>query len=260
MVAGLPVLETRALCKAFGGVVAVANVDLAVQEGQIHAVIGSNGAGKTTLLNLINGLIPPDGGEIRFRGEALARKRPSERAALGLGRTFQNLQILGNMTVLENVMVGRHLKSGSGLLAAALRLRRAQQEERAIEREALRYLEFMGLADRRDDPAGSLPFGQQRWLEIARALATEPSVLLLDEPAAGLNPTETDCLGGLIQIIRNRGITVVLVEHDMDLVMRVSDTVLVLNYGEVLAEGPPAEIQNNPAVVDAYLGSELDDA
>ncbi|HSB79909.1 MAG TPA: ABC transporter ATP-binding protein [Candidatus Methylomirabilis sp.] len=260
MVAGPPVLETRGLCKAFGGVVAVANVNLAVQEGQIHAVIGSNGAGKTTLLNLISGLTPPDGGEIRFRGEPLAGRRPSDRAALGVGRTFQNLQILGNMTVLENVMVGRHLKSGSGLMAAALRLRRAQQEERAIEREALRYLEFMGLADRRDDPAGSLPFGQQRWLEIARALATEPSLLLLDEPAAGLNPTETDCLGGLIQIIRNRGITVVLVEHDMDLVMRVSDTVLVLNYGEVLAEGPPAEIQNNPAVVDAYLGSELDDA
>ena len=260
MVAGLPVLETRGLCKAFGGVVAVANVNLAVQEGQIHAVIGSNGAGKTTLLNLINGLIPPDGGEIRFRGESLARLRPSARAARGLGRTFQNLQILGNMTVLENVMVGRHLKSGSGLLAAALRLRRAQQEERAIEREALRYLEFMGLADRRDDPAGSLPFGQQRWLEIARALATEPSLLLLDEPAAGLNPTETDCLGGLIQMIRTRGITVVLVEHDMDLVMRVSDTVLVLNYGEVLAQGPPDAIQNDPAVVDAYLGSELDDA
>jgi ABC-type branched-subunit amino acid transport system ATPase component len=260
MTPGPPVLETSGLCKAFGGVVAVANVNLAVQEGQIHAVIGSNGAGKTTLLNLINGLIPPDGGEIRFRGEALAQRRPSDRAALGLGRTFQNLQILGNMTVLENVMVGRHLKSHSGLMAAALRLRRAQQEERAIQREALRYLEFMGLADRRDDPAGSLPFGQQRWLEIARALATEPTLLLLDEPAAGLNPTETDCLGGLIQIIRNRGITVVLVEHDMDLVMRVSDTVLVLNYGEVLAEGPPAQIQNNPAVVDAYLGSELDDA
>lgn len=260
MVAGSPVLETRGLCKAFGGVVAVANVNLAVREGQIHAVIGSNGAGKTTLLNLISGLTPPDAGEIRFRGEPLAGRRPSDRAALGVARTFQNLQILGNMTVLENVMVGRHLKSNSGLMAAALRLRRAQQEERAIQREALRYLEFMGLAERRDDPAGSLPFGQQRWLEIARALATEPSLLLLDEPAAGLNPTETDCLGGLIQIIRNRGITVVLVEHDMDLVMRVSDTVLVLNYGEVLAEGPPAEIQNNLAVVDAYLGSELDDA
>lgn len=260
MVAGSPVLETRGLCKAFGGVVAVANVDLAVREGQIHAVIGSNGAGKTTLLNLISGLTAPDAGEIRFRGEPLDGKRPCDRAALGVARTFQNLQILGNMTVLENVMVGRHLKSGSGMLAAALRLRRAQQEERAIQREALRYLEFMGLVDRRDDPAGSLPFGQQRWLEIARALATEPSLLLLDEPAAGLNPTETDCLGGLIQIIRNRRITVVLVEHDMDLVMRVSDTVLVLNYGEVLAQGPPAEIQNNPAVVDAYLGSELDDA
>ena len=260
MAAGVPVLETRGLCKAFGGVVAVANVDLAVREGQIHAVIGSNGAGKTTLLNLISGLTAPDAGQIRFRGEPLDRKRPCDRAALGVGRTFQNLQILGNMTVLENVMVGRHLKSRTGLLAAALRLRRAWQEERAIERDALRYLEFMGLADRRDDPAGSLPFGQQRWLEIARALATEPSLLLLDEPAAGLNPTETDCLGGLIQMIRTRGITVVLVEHDMDLVMRVSDTVLVLNYGEVLAQGPPDAIQNDPAVVDAYLGSELDDA
>ncbi|MBI4735644.1 MAG: ABC transporter ATP-binding protein, partial [candidate division NC10 bacterium] len=183
-----------------------------------------------------------------------------DRAALGMARTFQNLQIFGNMTVLENVMVGRHLKSRCGMLTAALRLRRARDEEQAIEEAALRHLELLGMADRRDDPAGSLPFGQQRLLEIARALATEPSILLLDEPAAGLNQTETARLGDLIFTILDSGITVVLVEHHMDLVMRVSDTVLVLNYGEVLAQGSPAAIQSDSSVVDAYLGADLDDA
>jgi len=250
------VLETRGLCKAFGGVVAVANVDLAVREGQIHAVIGSNGAGKTTLLNLISGLSAPDAGQIRFRGEPLDRKRPCDRAALGVGRTFQNLQILGNMTVLENVMVGRHLKSRSGLLAAALRLRRAWQEERAIERDALRYLEFMGLADRRDDPAGSLPFGQQRWLEIARALATEPSLLLLDEPASGLDTVETERLKEMILALKEQGLTTLLVEHDMGLTMEVADEIAVLNYGRLIADGPPRAIQKNPEVIAAYLGTD----
>ncbi len=253
-------LDVQSIRKAFGGVVAVNNVDLAVQPGQIHAVIGPNGAGKTTMLNLISGLLPLDRGEIRFRGQRLNGKRPCDRAALGMARTFQNLQIFGNMTVLENVMVGRHLKSRCGMLTAALRLRRARKEEQAIEEEAVRHLNLLGLAERRDDPAGSLPFGQQRLLEIARALATEPTILLLDEPAAGLNETETAHLGDLIFTIRDRGITVVLVEHNMELVMRVSDTVLVLNYGEVLAQGTPASIQSNRAVIDAYLGADLDDA
>jgi ABC-type branched-subunit amino acid transport system ATPase component len=255
-----PLLETRGLRKAFGGVVAVANVDLEVQAGTIHAVIGPNGAGKTTILNLISGLLPADRGEVRFCGQRLNGMRPSERAALGLARTFQNLQIFGNMTVLENVMMGRHLKSRCGMLTSALRVPRARQEERAVEREGLRYLELLGLGVRRDDPAGSLPFGQQRLLEIARALATEPLTLLLDEPAAGLNATETDRLGELIFSIRERGITVVLVEHHMDLVMRVSDTVLVLHHGEVLAQGSPGAIQSDSSVIDAYLGADLDDA
>ncbi len=260
MPGSIPVLETRNIRKAFGGVVAVSNVDLAVQSGEIYAVIGPNGAGKTTMLNLISGLLPLDRGEIRFRGERLDGKRPCDRAALGMARTFQNLQIFGNMTVLENVMVGRHLKSRCGMLTAAMRLRRAWREEQAIEKAALRHLELLGLALRRDDPAGSLPFGQQRLLEIARALATEPTILLLDEPAAGLNQTEAARLGDLIFTIRDRGITVVLVEHHMDLVMRVSDTVLVLNYGEVLAQGSPAAIQSDSSVIDAYLGADLDDA
>lgn len=260
MQVSIPILEAWNIRKAFGGVVAVSNVDLAVEPGQIYAVIGPNGAGKTTMLNLISGLFPLDRGEIRFRGRHLNGTRPCDRAALGMARTFQNLQIFGNMTVLENVMVGRHLKSRCGMLAAALRLPRVPQEERAIQEGALHYLELLGLAGRRDDPAGSLPFGQQRLVEIARALATEPAILLLDEPAAGLNQTETVQLGELIFAIRDRGITVVLVEHHMDLVMRVSDTVLVLNYGEVLAQGSPAAIQNDPSVIDAYLGVDLDDA
>jgi ABC-type branched-subunit amino acid transport system ATPase component len=255
-----PLVEARDLRKAFGGVVAVAGVSFAVAPGEIQAIIGPNGAGKTTIFNLINGLLPLDGGEIRFRGRPLDRLGPADRAGLGIGRTFQNLQIFADMTALENVMVGRHRQSRSGFLAAALRTARARREERQIAEAARAALAFVGLAERSADPAGSLPFGQQRLLEIARALAMEPGLLLLDEPAAGLNPIEVSRLAELIQAIRARGVTLLLVEHHMDLVMRVSDEILVLNYGEVLAHGPPVVVQNDPRVIGAYLGADDLDA
>jgi branched-chain amino acid transport system ATP-binding protein len=254
---GGELLAARGIRKAFGGVVAVAGVSFDVPPGAIQAIIGPNGAGKTTIFNLITGLHPLDGGEIRMRGARLDGLTPWRRAARGIARTFQNLQVFANMTVLENVMVGRHRRSRAGLLAAALRAPWAQREERQIRERALACLEEVGLADRAEDPAGSLPFGQQRLLEIARCLATEPELLLLDEPAAGLTSAESARLAGLIRSLRARGITILLVEHLMDLVMDVSDSVLVLNYGLVLAEGAPREIQSNPAVVEAYLGVEV---
>jgi branched-chain amino acid transport system ATP-binding protein len=253
-----PLLEVRELRKRFGGVVAVERVSFEVAPGEIRAIIGPNGAGKTTIFNLLSGLLPPDGGLVVFRGRALDRVRPARRAALGIARTFQNLQVFGDMTVLENVMVGRHRKSACGLVASALRLPWARREERDIGAAAQAALAFVGLQVRGGDVASILPFGQQRLLEIARALAMEPELLLLDEPAAGLNPVEVDRLGDLIEAIRDRGITVLLVEHHMDLVMRVSTRIIVLDHGAVLAEGSPDEVQGDPAVVDAYLGVDLD--
>jgi branched-chain amino acid transport system ATP-binding protein len=251
-----PLLEVRDARKRFGGVVAVSGVSFRVLAGEIRAIIGPNGAGKTTLFNLISGLLPLDAGEIRFRGRRLDGLPPPARARLGLGRTFQNLQVFGTMTVLENVMVGRHARSRSGFVDAALTTPRARREERAIREAAHAALAFVGLDRRRDDSAANLAFGQQRLLEIARALAMEPLLLLLDEPAAGLNATEVARFAALIRAIRDRGTTVLLVEHHMDLVMGVSEAVVVLNYGEVLAEGPPGAVRNDPAVIDAYLGVE----
>jgi branched-chain amino acid transport system ATP-binding protein len=253
-------LAARGIRKAFGGVVAVADVTFDVPAGEIRAIIGPNGAGKTTLLNLVTGIFPVDAGDIRWRASSLDGLYPWQRARLGIARTFQNLQIFANMTVLENVMVGRHRQGRAGLLAAAIRAPWALREERRMCEEALACLELVGLAHRGDDPAGSLPFGQQRLLEIARCLATDPTLLLLDEPAAGLNLAETDALGELILALRRRGLTIVLVEHHMDLVMRVSGSILVLNHGQVLAQGSPEAVQGDPAVVEAYLGAEVPDA
>ena len=253
----MALLEVHELEKAFGGVAAISDLSFAVPEGEIYAVIGPNGAGKTTLFNMLSGVYVPSAGEVRFAGASLAGLGPHQVAACGIKRTFQNLQIFFNMTALENVMVGCHLRTRSGLLAAALRLPRVRREEREVRAWAREALDFCGLGAIADTPASALPYGQLKKLEIARALVAQPRLLLMDEPAAGLNDTETVELRELVRRIRDRGMTVLLVEHNMGLVMEVSDTVLVLDYGSKLAEGTTSEVQNDPRVIAAYLGGEV---
>lgn len=250
------ILQGQKLQKFFGGLRAIDQLDFIVKAGKIKAIIGPNGAGKTTLFNLITGIIPPTAGTLKFAGKVLNGLKPQEIANLGIGRTFQNLELFANMTVLENVMVGRHRQSNSGIISAGLRLPKMRREEKEIKQRALEELHFMGLADKAEFSASALPIGEQRLLEIARALASEPRLLLLDEPAAGLNIRETAQLAETIFRINARGITILLVEHDMSLVMEVSEEVLVLNYGRKIAEGPPREIQRHPEVIAAYLGEE----
>lgn len=249
-------LSVRELQKRFGGLMALNQVSFDVNSGEIVALIGPNGAGKTTLFNLVTGFHTIDHGDLFFDGLRINDLSPHAIVGKGVVRTFQNLQIFHNMTVLENVMVGLHLQGNSGTLAAALRLPSARQEESAIRQKAFGYLEKVGLIDRADDPATSLPFGQQRLLEIARALASSPTLLLLDEPAAGLTQSETVDLDELICNLRDEGLTVLLVEHDMELVMSIADRVVVLHYGTKIAEGTPDEVQSNPEVVRAYLGAD----
>jgi branched-chain amino acid transport system ATP-binding protein len=250
-------LEVVGLEKAFGGVAALADVHFQVPPGIVYAVIGPNGAGKTTLFNTLCGFYRPEDGTVHFDGEGLVGLPPHTIASRGISRTFQNLQVFFNMTVLENVMVGCHLRSRTGLVAAALRLPSVRREERQVRAWARESLDFCGLAHLGDRPASALPYGVLKRVEVARALASKPRLLLMDEPAAGLNDTETVEMGGLIRRIRESGVAVLLVEHNMDLVMRVSDRVLVLEYGSVLAEGTPAQIQSNRRVIDAYLGGEI---
>ncbi|MFW6080433.1 MAG: ABC transporter ATP-binding protein [Desulfosalsimonas sp.] len=248
------ILELQRLKKVFGGVVALDELSFAVKRNTITSVIGPNGAGKTTVFNLITSYLRPTSGVMIYKGHLLKQKKPHRTAALGIGRTFQNVQIFADMTVLENVMVGRHLRSRAGITASALIPSFLRPEENKIKEDAARCLEFVGLSHTAEMPAGTLPLGNQRMLEIARALAIEPDLLLLDEPASGLNSRETIAMGELIGRIKEKGITVMLVEHDMELVMDVSDNVAVMNFGKLLAEGTPRQIQQNMEVIDAYLG------
>jgi branched-chain amino acid transport system ATP-binding protein len=251
-----PLLETRRVSKSFGGVVAIHRVDMTVHAGQITALIGPNGAGKTTMFNLISGTHALDSGDIFFAGQRITGLPCHRVAALGVVRTFQNLQIFGNMSVLENVLTGCYLQGQTGFAAAALRWPGVSIEENRLKARASEYLALVGLENRVNDAAASLSYGQQRLVEIARALAVQPKLLLLDEPAAGLTRVETDNLNGLIYRIRDMGITILLVEHDMNLVMGIADRITVLNYAQKIAEGAPLQIQCNPLVIQAYLGAD----
>jgi branched-chain amino acid transport system ATP-binding protein len=248
-------MTVEGLSKQFGGVAAIDALSFSIRPGSIHSIIGPNGAGKTTLFNLITGLYTPSAGSIHFDGEDVTGWAPHRLAAKGMGRTFQNLQLFHRMTALENVMVGRHLHEDRSVLKHMLRLPGIGGNERATRRRAEELLEFVELGDYRDVEASAMPYGALKRLEIARALAAEPKLLMLDEPAAGLNATETEAIDQLINQVAREGVTVVLVEHDMKLVMGISNHILVLDHGSKLAEGTAEEVSANPDVIAAYLGT-----
>ncbi|MDP2661485.1 MAG: ABC transporter ATP-binding protein [Dehalococcoidia bacterium] len=249
-----PVLRIDHLSMSFGGLTAVSDLSFEVAQGQIKAMIGPNGAGKTTILNLVSGVLAPTAGQIYFKGQEIACCRPDEVARQGIARTFQVVRLFRELTVLENVMVGCQPWARAGVIGAALRLPGARRMERRIREEAMACLERVVLGARAGELACNLPFGEQRLLELARALAPRPALLLLDEPASGLNDAERERFGVLLQQVRSQGVTILLVEHNMDLVMDVSDEIVVINYGEKLAEGSPTQVQSQKEVIAAYLG------